>query len=300
MKKLIPLVAGIFIIFLCFSCKDNTEEEKSAEKPRPDTSGNLNVSVLIDLSDRIDPLKYPNPTMEFYLRDVGYINSVSEAFMEHVKGKKIKQMNDRIQMYFDPAPLNPDINSISKDLKFELTKENISNGLLTKIEQSYKTAPLKLYQLAIKDNNYIGSDTWKFFQSRINDYCIEENHRNILVILTDGYIYYENSLMKEENKTSYLTPKIIADNKLNAPNWNIKLTSGNLGFINANDNLSNLEILVLGINPSPKNPYEDKVIKAYWTKWFEEMKVKRYDIRMAELPSDMDGIIKGFVSGKNI
>lgn len=286
------------LAFACFSCKADSEEQEPKVKPPKDISGNLNVSVLIDLSDRIDPKKYPNLTMQYYLRDVGYINSVSEAFMAHVKGKKIKQMNDRIQMYFDPAPLNPDINTISKDLKFELTKENVSNELLAKIEKSYKKDPLRLYQLAIKDNNYIGSDTWKFFQSRINDYCIEAAHRNILVILTDGYIFYDHSLMKEANKTSYLTPKLIAENKLNTPDWNTKLSTNNLGFIKANEDLSNLEILVLGINPSPKNPYEDKVIKAYWTKWFEEMKVKRYDIRTAELPSDMDGIIKGFVEKK--
>ena len=203
-----------------------------------------------------------------------------------------------IQMYFDPAPLNPDINTISKDLKFELTKENVSNELLTKIEKSYKNDPLKLYQLAIKDDNYVGSDTWKFFQSRINDFCIEDDHRNILVILTDGYIYYENSLMKEDNRTSYLTPKIIADNKLNTPNWNTKLQKKKLGFIKANDDLSSLEILVLGINPNANNPYEDKVIKAYWAKWFNEMKVKRHEIRTAELPSDMDKIIKDFVLKK--
>jgi hypothetical protein len=289
----------LMLVLLCtaFSCKEDKVENMTETKIR-DTSGNLNVSVLIDLSDRIDPMKYPNATMEYYLRDVGYINSVSEAFMGHVKSKRIKQMNDRIQMYFDPAPLNPDINTISKDLKFELTKDNVSNELLDKIEKAYKNDPLKLYQLAIKDNNYVGSDTWKFFQSRINDYCVEEDHRNILVILTDGYIFYENSLMKEANKTSYLTPKMIAEQGLNTPDWNTKLNGKDLGFIKANDDLSNLEILVLGINPSTKNPYEDKVIRAYWTKWFDEMKVKRYEIRTAELPSDMDGIIKGFVLNK--
>jgi hypothetical protein len=296
MKKIIILTISLLSV-ISFSCK-NDDEEKPVKKEPKDFSGNLNVSVLIDLSDRIDPKKYPNPTMEYYLRDVGYINSVSQAFMDHVKGKKIKQMNDKIQMYFDPAPLNSDINAISKDLKFEISKANVSNELLAKIEKSYKNDPLKLYQLAIKDDNYVGSDTWKFFQSRINDYCIEKGHRNILVILTDGYIYFENSLMKEENKTSYLTSRLIRDNGLNKPDWNTILTNKNLGFIKANDDLSNLEILVLGINPSPNNPYEDKVIKAYWSKWFDEMKVKRFEIRTAELPSDMDKIIKDFVLKK--
>jgi len=289
----------IFIIaVLLASCGKDVEAVDEVVKPLKDFSENINVSILIDLSDRISPSKYPNPTMEYYMRDVGYINSVSEAFMQHVNGKKIKQMNDKIQVYFDPAPLNPEINSISNELKFELTKDNVSNELLSKIKDSYKTEPLKLYQLAIKDNNYIGSDTWKFFQNKVKDYCIEEHHRNILVVLTDGYIYYDNSLMKEKNKTSFLTPKSISENGLNASDWQEKLTNKDLGFIVANEDLSSLEVLVIGINPDSKNPYEQKVITAYWTKWFEEMKVKRYEIKTAELPSDMDAIIKDFVLKK--
>ncbi|MFV8328332.1 hypothetical protein [Flavobacterium sp. ZS1P14] len=71
-----------------------------------------------------------------------------------------------------------------------------------------------------------------------------------------------------------------------------------LEFLKANNDLSNLEILVLGINPNPKNPYEEDVIKAYWTNWFKAMKVKRFEIRNADLPSDMDKVIKDFISKK--
>ena len=39
---------------------------------------NLNISVLLDLSDRIDTIKYSNPSMEFYQRDLGYLKSVAK------------------------------------------------------------------------------------------------------------------------------------------------------------------------------------------------------------------------------
>jgi len=283
-----------FTLIFLLSCKHDIVE--NPKKPTKDTSRNWNVSILLDLSDRISPEKYPNTTMPYHLRDVGYIMSVSEAFSEHIKGKKIKQMDDKIQLFFDPAPLNPEINSMSKDLKISLTKENVSNELINSAEKKYKEKPLQLYQLAIKDNNYIGSDTWKFFKTKINQYCIEKDHRNILIILTDGYIYYENSRMTEHNETSFLTPEVIRKNGFNTPNWADKFHSGNFGFIKANADLSNLEILVLGINPNTKNPYEEDVIKAYWTKWFEAMKVKRYEIHTAELPADMDEVVKEFIS----
>jgi hypothetical protein len=45
---------------------------------------NLNISFLLDLSDRIDPKKNP----DFYQRDLGYIKSIETAFVNHVKGKR--------------------------------------------------------------------------------------------------------------------------------------------------------------------------------------------------------------------
>ena len=63
----------------------------------------------------------------------------------------------------------------------------------------------------------------------------------------------------------------------------------------ANDDLSDLEILVLGINPNNKNRYEEDVIIKYWTDWFTQMKVKRYNIKTAQLLSDLDQIIKNLI-----
>tara|TARA_R110001606_G_scaffold376284_1_gene534899 strand:- start:168 stop:626 length:459 start_codon:yes stop_codon:yes gene_type:complete len=149
--------------------------------------------------------------------------------------------------------------------------------------------------LAIEDNSYVGSDTWRFFKNKIKDYCIDDNYRNILVILTDGYIFHKNSKIEEDNKTSYLTPQTIRKFKLNTGNWQEKIEKENFGFIPATENLQNLEILVLGINPDNKNSYEQDVIEKYWSDWFNSMKVNKYESKNASLPSNMDKIIKDFI-----
>lgn len=301
MKKNLKLITGILVALLLFSCKDTDEtngnDEKETTIPKTkEVSGNLNISILLDLSDRISPEKYPNPSMEYYLRDVGYINSVAEAFTVHVRAKKVRQANDRIQLFFDPAPFNPQINKISKDLKIDINKNNISKEFINRVKDIYATKPIDIYKLAIKDQNYIGSDTWRFFKNKVNDYCVEPGHRNILIVLTDGYIYFKDSKMKEGNATTYLTPEVIRANGLNTSDWSEKMIAGKMEFIKANNDLSNLEVLVLGINPDNKNPYEEDVIKAYWTKWFEAMKVKRYEIRSSELPADADEVIRDFIN----
>ncbi|HEX8562702.1 MAG TPA: hypothetical protein VF676_06960 [Flavobacterium sp.] len=294
MKKTQVLVILACIFSVLFSCKDDKEEEAAPEAV--DHSGNLNVSILLDLSDRISPEKYPNPAMEYYLRDVGYINSISEAFTDHLTTKKVRQVKDKIQLFFDPAPKNPDINALSEKMKIAVDRNSVSKQTIADIRATYASEPQKIYDLAINDKNYIGSDTWKFFKNKADDYCIEPKHRNILIVLTDGYIFYKDSKMQEGNKTTWLTPETIRTNKLNTSSWKETFDKGGFGFIPANKDLSNLEILVLGINPDTKNQYEEEVIKAYWSNWLEAMKVKRFEIHNAELPADMDKIIKDFIA----
>lgn len=233
--------------------------------------------------------------MEFYLRDVAYIKSVSEAFYIHLEKKKVRHMNDKIQIYFDPEPLNANIDRISNDLRFNIKRENASLDLLNDVKKSYAADPQELYELAIKDNKYIGSDTWRFFKTKLKDYCIEEGYRNILVVLTDGYIYHKDTKIRDGNLTTYLTPQIIREFKLNTNNWNDRFLKGNFGFLPATENLENLEILVLGINPDKKNNFEEDVIIRYWTEWFNSMNVGRFEIKTTALPTDMDKIIKDFI-----
>lgn len=292
------LYIQLIALAVFYSCGHDPKEEKIT--PTMDTSGkkskeNLNISFLLDLSDRISPEKYPNESMEFYQRDVAYIKSVSEAFVTHLKAKKVREMNDKIQLYFDPEPQNQNINKISNDLRYKVNRNNASLEILDEIEQMYSEKPLEIYEFAIKDSKYVGSDTWRFFKTKIADYCIDDDYRNILIVLTDGYIYHKNTKVKEANRTSYLIPQLVNSLKLNNKNWKETMDNKELGFISTGMDLSQLEVLVLGINPSKNNPYEEDVIMKYWEDWLNDMNVKRYEIKTAELPSNVDRIIKQFI-----
>ena len=306
MKNTFKCFLGLIFICATFSCAEEKKEEQNDEGNRQNQnvskkskSENLNISFLLDLSDRIDPTKYPNETMEFYMRDVAYIQSVSEAFTTHLRTKKVRQMNDKIQVFFEPAPKNSNINTISSDLKYEILRTNVTLEKIDEISASYASKPSEIYKLAIDDDNYVGSDIWGFFKNKVKDYCIEEDHRNILVVLTDGYNYHEAYKRTEGNKTTFITPQTIRDFKLNKSDWEDRYVENEYGFIPATTGLENLEVLVLGINPDLKNSYELDVIRTYWSDWLESMGVKRNKIKNADLPSNMDGIIKDFILGKS-
>ncbi|CAC9974872.1 hypothetical protein [Flavobacterium panici] len=298
MKKTILKIAMPLLLILFFSCKEEPKKEEKEIAVKSSVSENYNISILVDLSDRISLKKNPNPTMEIYERDLGYIKTVSEAFTQHLKSKRMRQINDKMQLFFNPEPENPEINSISKQLRITVDKDNASKEFLNSINDTYSSKTASIYESAIKDDKYIGSDIWNFFDSKVQDQCIEKDYRNILIILTDGYMFYEGTQIKDGNLSNYLTPQLIKQNGLNTNDWQKKFEDKKLGFIKIDKDLSNLEVLVLGINPSKNNPYEEKVIKEYWSKWLADMKIKHFEIKNADLPSNMDKIIKDFILEK--
>jgi len=287
---------------LFIQCRDKKAEEgKNDEKPEISDlsrySKNLNVSIMIDLSDRIDPEKYPNPSMEYYQRDLEYIKAIKTGFINHLKSKKVIQLDDQMQIFFNPEPSDSQINDLAKQLKVSFDK-NTSKENIKIVDEKYSELPSKIYQSAIQDKNYIGSDIWGFFKNKVNDYCIKDKHRNVLFILTDGYMFHKDSKFSEDHKTSYLTPELVKSIKLNKSDFKNKIEHENFGFIKANEGLDNLEVIVLGVNPQKSSPFEGDVIKVYWENWLKEMNVKEFQIKDADLPTNLEPIIKNILSKK--
>ena len=283
----------VLTILFLISCKSNKNELKELKKNEAIThnydcpdylfknkENNLNISFLLDLSDRISDDKYPNPTMSYTDRDLGYIETVSGSFIKHIEAKKLVLMNDKIQLYFDPPPLDETINKKSKQLKKYFERENISKKEIDQMKIDYETLPKEIYSLAKSDGKYVGSDIWRFFKDKVKRYCIEECNRNILIIITDGYMYHENTKLTEENLTSYLTPSMIRKFNLTNSKWNETYNEKEFGFIPANEGLNNLEVLVLGVvnHDKKRNPYGKDVIERYWEDWLVSMGVLKYKI----------------------
>lgn len=255
----------------------------------------LNISIFLDLSNRISPDAHPNPTMDYFQRDTGYINSVVEAFQCHLLFKKVNSFDDRIKVLIDPPPTNQSTNSILSSLNFKFTKEEADMCIINYLDTIYDKKVSEIYASAISDANYVGSDIWGLFKNKLYDGVLLEDYRNILVILTDGFAYHKDNLITEGKRTSFLSPKRIVNQGLNNSSWETTFTNSDFGFITSINSLDDLEVLVIGINTYDGGPYQEDVVRAYWTKWFDEMGVSRYQIKSAVLPSEIDESIKRFI-----
>jgi len=288
----------MLLSFTVVSCKDSPKYDELIHKhefPKVLAKDDLNISILLDLSDRINPEKYPAPAMEFYQRDIGYLKTIAENFESHIMNKKLIKIDDKIQVFIDPEPSDKTLNKKLEVLKISFDKNTVTKKGILATCQKYDSISTLIYEAAIKDNHYVGSDIWRFFKNKVNDYCITDGYRNILIILTDGYIYHKDTKIKEGNRTTYLTPQDVKHYTFNKPGWKDKFDQQDFGFVTANKHLNKLEVLVLGINPDAKNPYEEDIIRTYWTKWLTEMNVSNFEIKQADLPSNIENVIGDFI-----
>ena len=298
--KYAALLAAVTVISSCQNCckPDNKATKDQNTTAHKGVNKHLNLSIFLDLSDRIDPKKYPSQTMEVYQRDLGYIKSLAEAFQDHVNKTKISSMNETMQLFFEPEPKSQEINELAKKMKFIFNKSTATPQMIASITPEYVSSSQKLYQVALRENKFIGADIWTFFKNKVKDQCILPDHRNVLVILTDGYIYHQENLLKVGNQTSYLSPELIRAAQLNKADFAESMDKGKFGFLPATTGLQDLKVLVIGINPQKGKPFEEDVIKKYWEDWLKQMGVSDYQIKGVDLPTYMDTIIKKILADK--
>ena len=139
----------ILSIVLLFSCSEGNNEKK-VEKVDSKVK-NLNVSILLDLSDRIDTVLYANETMHFYKRDLGYIRSIARSFSSHLKTKRAFFIQDDIRVFIDPEPKSKKVNDVLQSLSFEFKRD--TDGIIEKLdslENNYVELSSHLYNQALE------------------------------------------------------------------------------------------------------------------------------------------------------
>ena len=132
----------------------------------------------------------------------------------------------------------------------------------------------------MQGKNWIGSDIWGFFKKQIDTYCIREDARNIIVILTDGYLFYAPNKIKDGDNYNYILPQT--------------LMNPNSGLIVSRQGLENIEVLMLEINPyDPK--HQDK-IESVLQNWLKDMGVQKMFVGETDQPSNTKLIIDKFMT----
>ncbi|WP_234110768.1 MULTISPECIES: hypothetical protein [Chryseobacterium] len=295
MKKIITIIGTAILCLILVQCK---KEGKGTNTPPPTQEKQLNITFLLDLSDRIEPSKYP-ASPEHYQRDEAIVKTFVDIFKNDMNKKGGYKAKGKMKVIFSPQPQDPNINKIASELNIDLSAMQTSQkkNVFDNLESKFSGNLSKIYDLTLAQKNYIGSDIWRFFKNDVKDYAITDdpNYKNVLVIITDGYIYHKDSNSRSNNRTTFLTPELITKEKLRFGKWKDKFDNNDYGFMTTRKDLGNLEVLVLEINPEGNNLKDEDIIKAYLSKWFKEMGIKKFEIYNSDLPVNTKSRIEKFL-----
>jgi len=265
----------------------------------------LNISVLIDLSDRIDS-KHDTRQPVQADRDISIINILSAAIRKNVAAHGSFKSKARFNVYFHPEPADKQIRDIAGKLSAawvssnDMTTAKQNKITYQQLEGNFAKGLSDIYSLAQATGQYPGSDIWRFMKDEARIKCIEPDtsYRNILVILTDGYMYYENGKQQQPNSNRYnyieRGTKHFArfrDAGLLASEFD----KSDYGLMPATSGLKDLEILVLECRPEEAYPQDFDIMQKYWCKWFREMGVKHAELYKSQQPAYHEKMIAGFL-----
>ena len=271
------MMSAIILLVACGS--KGAEKNNNGEAAQANSSMKpLNISIYLDLSDRLERDMYPSQKE----RDIEIVNYMAEILKNHAVSQKILPSRDRIKVFFYPVPNDSKIDLLSKDLEMDLSKAQPAEKkkLLLEFQNKFATSLSKIYDATLQGKNWIGSDIWGFFKKQVDTYCIREDARNIIVILTDGYLFYAPNKLKQGDNYSYILPQTLAN-----PNSEL---------IVSRQGLENLEVLMLEINPY--NPKQQDKIESVLQNWIKGMGVQKMYVGETDQPSNTKLIIDKFIA----
>jgi hypothetical protein len=293
------------IIFAFFLSCDGGQTKKPQTNDATRTTGTaavnpkekqLNVSIFLDLSDRISLKLHPQQVEN----DLELVKTITEYFRKNMEKLGAYKAKGKIKIFFSPPPSVPSINAIANSLKIDCsTMNNIGRKqVYDNLTSLFSDKLSEIYQQTMATSGWEGSDIWRFFKNDVKDYCIDKNtdYRNILIIFTDGYVYHKNSVSNKGNRFSYILEKNIATYRSASPLKEL-LEKDDFGLLVERNDLENLEVLVLEVcaeNPANKN--DEDIIGEVLKKWFKEMQISHFEVYSTDLPSNTRTRIDNFLN----
>ena len=305
MKKVIMMITVLFLS----SCK--TDKSPIVETNiKTITNENINLIITPDLSNRIEGL-YPKP-----VSDVELITSIYRNYYPDIYRIKHRVMGqeDVIQFKFTNPAIIKKFKINLEGLTMDLSKMNLSQRIDFLAnggnDTALKTVDFEVQNIYTKAlENVTGGDVYNYFKKEvtstlikknkdpqiIDDTIIETQQRNIIVLLTDGYIeaglfgakncHDKKCLYLSKVKVNQFRNEFLASGKTDLKDF---FKNSGYGIIPIeNKNLANTEVFVsemydrsLNIKTGSQtvSPNDYEIMQLFWSDWLEKSGVKHYKL----------------------
>ena len=280
---IIVLVIGVYFLIVPPQPGTGTNGGTGSDTISPEMGSKvlpLNVSIYLDLSDRIKP--NGSDALSQKDKDIAIVDFLANYVKERAVKQKILPSKDRIKVFFYPEPADAKVALLSEKLELDLgtTPMKEKKPKLISFTDEFKNSLEQIYSSTIQTSSWLGSDIWGFFNKPIDNYCIKNGYRNILVVLTDGYIYHASNKQSAGSAHSFILQQTLKDK-------NSSLIVGRKG-------LDKLEVLMLELNPNP--PTDQQKMEQVITDWLNNMGIQKHYVGETDVPSNTKMIIEKFLN----
>ena len=274
----VVIIAVIAVYYSCSNKESGDDNGNSVvvNKPQP-----LNLSIYLDLSDRINPSTDNSKALSQKDKDIAIVEYLANYVKSRAVKQKILPCKDKIKVFVYPIPDDSKIALLSEKLELDLNTAAPAEKkkMLTTFVDDFHGAMEQIYDHTIKTSKWQGSDIWGFFNKPVDNYCIKDGYRNVLVILTDGYIYHAQNKIQEGNAYSYILSQT--------------LKNPQSSLIARRKGLEDLEVLILELNPDSLTD-QDKMEQVI-NDWLQNMGVQKYYVGETDVPSNTKMVIDKFL-----
>ena len=276
---IIVAVIGIYLIISGGGSDNSIPDDPETSSQTPQMLP-INLSIYLDLSDRIKP--NGTEALSQKDKDIAIVDYLANYIKDRAVKQKILACKDRIKVFFYPEPSEAKVALLSEKLELDLgtTPMKEKKPRLISFTDEFKNSLEQIYSSTIQTSSWLGSDIWGFFNKPIDNYCIKNGYRNILVVLTDGYIYHASNKRTEGNCHTFVLPQTLKDKSS-------CLIVGRTG-------LEDLEVLMLELNPNP--PTDQQKMEQVITEWLNNMGVQKHYVGETDVPSNTKMIIEKFLN----
>jgi hypothetical protein len=328
------VIIALFITFLS-SCSSGTAENRQRSTISKKAIEHFNIIVAVDLSNRQDPTISPRPLNDERIVKV----LLDNVYPTILNSGRSEGQQDRYTIEVVNKYLLSEFHVNSSALTFDFSKFKRQVDRIDYLRNKLKghtfskdTAALMREFRAIRASaraKSYGADIWTFMEEGITRNAVlvthdnleydgesyEVNFRNILIILTDGYIeadlYGAKGCKPEKPKQCYYLSKSRIDefrkSFLKSGKHNVEAYFPESGYgIVPVDNpvLKDMEVLVLELNDRSKgkggnatiHPTDLEIMGHFWTDWLHASSVKKVELwPIMARPEDVESVILNFL-----
>ena len=261
----------------------------------------LNINVLIDISYRIAP-NTPHGKRALQ-NDLAILEQLARIWKKHLCRKPVRAYHDAFHIRVN-EPIPKGLEDYFTRLSFKAgtlyreRSEGAFKRLLSHFEDTLRQRARRIYQTVYDqgyqtEQNWIGSNIYGFFSNpnQIRK-CIKPNADNILVVLTDGYLSYTSNNRSFGQGTSF--NNLVEDKFQPGGVFYGKdlpaIREEGYQLKPAASDLSNLEVLIAGIDPHAHAADADK-LRYFLDQWLRDMQVEQkaiYESKKAVIRNQED------------